>query len=158
MEQNSIAKLQLLHPKIRNKAIDAYNEAVKVTPVGVHPYIDQTLRTFAESDALYAQGRTKPGEIVSNSKAGQSYHNYSLALDFHLQINGKDVWDQNNPNWKVVINIFKKYGFASGADWKTFKDYPHFEMTLGYNWRTLLDKWNKGDTFIDTNGVKYVNI
>jgi len=89
METHSIAQLQLLHPICRDIAIDAYNEAVQATPKGVHPYIDQTYRTFAESDKLYAQGRTEPGQIISNAKAGQSWHNYGLALDFHLQIMAK---------------------------------------------------------------------
>jgi hypothetical protein len=55
MEQTSIKRLKQLHPLIRQKALDAYAEAVKVTPVGVHPFITQTLRTFKESDTLLFQ-------------------------------------------------------------------------------------------------------
>ena len=161
----SLQRLQQLHPKIRNKAIDAYNEAVKITPVGVHPFITQTIRSFDESTHLYALGRTivnpdgksakKPmGNIVSNSKAGQSYHNYALALDFVLLINGKESWDID-ANWMVVVNVFKKHGFTAGIDFKTFKDAPHFEMTLGNNWRTLLAKYNAKD-FIE--GTNYLNL
>lgn len=156
MDQKSIDKLNLLHPKIRQSALDAYEEAVAATPIGVHPVIDQTLRTFEESDALYAKGRTVPGEIVSNSKAGQSYHNYGLGLDFHLVINGKDTWNQNYPEWMTVVDIFKKHGFTWGGDFSgTFKDYPHLENKLGYNWRDLLIKYNAKD-FIP--GTQYVNI
>lgn len=151
METKSIERLNQLHPKIRQDAIDAYNEAVKATPIGVHPYIDQTIRSFDESDALYAQGRTKPGSIVTQAKAGQSYHNYGLALDFHLQINGKDIWDENNPNWIKVVNIFKKHGFTWGGNFSgKFKDYPHLEKTLGYNWRELLQRHN--DNKVDKDG------
>lgn len=150
----SLERLQQLHPKIRDKAIDAYNEAVKVTPVGVHPYITQTMRTFAESDNLYAQGRTKQGSIVTNAKAGQSYHNYGLALDFMLIINGKDSWTIDH-NWMVVVNIFKAHGFVWGGDFKSILDQPHFEMTFGNNWRTLLSKHNAKD-FI--SGTEFVNI
>lgn len=155
MEQTSIARLQLLHPAIRDKAIDAYIEAVRVTPAGVHPFITQTLRTFAESDALYAKGRTKPGSIVTNAKAGQSYHNYGLALDFMMQINGKDSWVVDH-NWMVVVNVFKQYGFTWGGDFKSILDQPHFEMRPnGINWRTLLNKYNAKD-FIP--GTQFVNI
>ena len=70
MEQTSIQRLNQLHPRVREIALQAYNEAVKATPVGVHPFITQTLRTFEESDSLYAQGRTAPGEIVTNAKGG----------------------------------------------------------------------------------------
>lgn len=148
---NSIDKLNLLHPKIRQSALDAYGEAVSATPVGCHPVIDQTLRTFEESDKLYAQGRTEPGEIVSNSKAGQSYHNYSLALDFHLVINGKDSWEVDH-NWMKVVNIFKAHGFSWGGDFSSFKDYPHLENRLGHNWRELLQLHNDGkltDGYVD---------
>lgn len=156
MDTTSIAKLQLLHPSIRESAIDAYNEAVKATPVGVHPVIDQTLRTFEQSAALYALGRTAPGEIVSNAKAGQSYHNYALALDFHLVINGKDIWDENNPNWMVVVNCFKAHGFTWGGDFaNNFKDYPHLEKRLGHKWRDLLAAHNSKE-FI--TGTEYINL
>ncbi len=153
METQSLKLLNLLHPSIRQDAIDAYNEAVQVTPKGVRPYIIQTIRTFSESDNLYQQGRTKLGSIVTKAKAGQSYHNYALAIDFCLQINGKLVWDENNPNWMIVVNCFKKRGFSWGGEWK-FKDYPHFEKTLGFKWQTLLAMHNKkqfipGETYID---------
>jgi peptidoglycan L-alanyl-D-glutamate endopeptidase CwlK len=144
----SLARLNLLHPLIREDAIKAYNEAVKATPVGVHPFITQTIRSFAESDALYAQGRTKPGPIVSYAKGGQSYHNYGLALDFVNIIGGKYVWPkrpEQDENWMTVVNIFKKYGFEAGIDWKGKKrDAPHFQRTFGYDWRDLLALHNAG--------------
>src|SRR5690242_13033419 len=98
----SLSRLQLLHPAIRQSAIDAYNEAVQKTPSGVHPFITETLRSFERSNELYAQGRTKPGDIVSYAKGGQSYHNYGLAIDFVNQIDGKDFWPKQpelDKNW-----------------------------------------------------------
>ncbi len=156
MDTKSIARLQQLHPICRDKAIDAYNEACKATPAGVHPFIDQTYRTFEESDKLYQQGRTTPGEIVSNAKAGQSWHNYGLALDFHLQVNDKDIWDQHNPNWMVVVNIFKAHGFNWGGEFPgTFKDYPHLEYKGGYTLAQLQAKHSAGD-FIE--GTELLNL
>lgn len=149
MEQTSIKRLNELHPLIRQKALDAYAEAVRITPVGVHPFITQTLRTFAQSDALYAQGRSNPGKIVTNAKAGQSYHNYGLALDFVNQVNGKTPWIVDD-NWMKVVKVFKKHGFVWGGDFKSIPDAPHFEMTLGYHWKDLLAKVNKGE--VDEDG------
>lgn len=155
METLSLDRLKLLHPAIRQDAIDAYLEAVQATPKGVHPYIVQTDRSFQESDDLYQQGRTKPGQIVSNAKAGQSIHNYKLALDFCLKINGKLVWDHKNPNWIIVVNCFKKRGFSSGGDFKgKFKDYPHLQKTP-LTWQQLLAKHNKND-YIE--GDTYINL
>jgi peptidoglycan L-alanyl-D-glutamate endopeptidase CwlK len=159
METKSIERIALLHPKLRAVALLAYNEAVKATPVGVHPFIDQTLRTFAESDALYAQGRDKNGNItdkskvVTNAPGGSSFHNYGLALDFHLQIKGKDVWPDDAPankDWMTVVNVFKKHGFKWGGDWTSFKDFPHLEMTFGHTWKDLLVLHKQGK--VDSEG------
>lgn len=154
METKSLERLNLLHPAIRDKAIAAYNEAVKATPVGVHPFVTQTLRTFKESNDLYAKGRTAPGSIVTNAQAGQSYHNYGLALDFVNQINGVEKWVVDT-NWMTVVKIFKKHGFTAGIDFKSIPDAPHFEMTMGHNWRKLLALHNANE-FIP--GTKYVKI
>lgn len=154
-DQISLNRLNELHPAIKDDAIAAYLEAVQRTPVGVHPFITECYRSFKRSDELYAQGRTKPGPIVSKVKGGGSLHNYRLAIDFCLQINGKSVWDEKHPSWKIVVDCFKERGFEWGGDWKTFKDYPHFEKRLGYTTKQLLAKHNAGD-FLPGN--TYVNV
>lgn len=149
METKSIERLNQLHPKIREKALAAYAEAVKVTPKGVHPFITQTMRSFAESDKLYAQGRTTKGPIVTKAAAGQSYHNYGLALDFVNQVDGVAKWTID-ANWMKVVAVFKKHGFVWGGDFKSIPDAPHFEMTLGHNWKDLLALHNAGK--VDKDG------
>lgn len=148
-DNDSLKRLQILHPSIREDAIQAYNEAVKKTPVGIHPVIVQTLRTFEEQDLLYQKGRTRPGPKVTNAKAGSSYHNYGLAIDFCLEVNGKLVWKVNK-DWMTVVNIFKEHGFTWGGDWKSFTDNPHLEKTFGHNWKDLLVSYNAGKR--DCNG------
>jgi peptidoglycan L-alanyl-D-glutamate endopeptidase CwlK len=137
----SINRLNLLHPLIREDAIKAYQEAVQKTPVGVHPFIVQTLRTFEEQDALYQKGRTRPGPKVTNAKPGSSFHQYGLAIDFCLEVNGKLKWVVDK-NWMIVVECFKKYGFEWGGDWKSFKDNPHVEKTFGFTWKELLALYN----------------
>lgn len=149
MDVVSEGKLMLLHPAIKNNALIAYRKSVQITPVGVHPSITETLRSFSRSNELYAQGRTMPGKIVTNAKAGQSYHNYGLAIDFVINVNGLPVWTVNE-NWMKVVTCFKEQGFFWGGDFKTLKDNPHFENRMGYNWRTLSAKYNAGE--IDNNG------
>jgi len=73
MDQISQNKIAKLHPKIRFKVTQAL---LNLEKRNVTARIVQGLRTWAEQDALYAQGRTAPGKIVTNAKAGQSYHNY----------------------------------------------------------------------------------
>lgn len=145
----SISKLQLLHPKLRDTATQAYREAVQATPAGVHPYIVETYRSFAESDHDYQLGRTivnpdgkspeQPmGDIISNAPGGHSWHNYGLALDFGLKINGTPSYDEDK-NWMIVVNIFEKYGFNWGGDFAgKFKDGPHLECKMGQTINGLL--------------------
>lgn len=158
MDQNSIAKLQLLHPKLRDTAILAYTQAVNATPANVHPVIDQTYRTFAQSQALYNQGRTTPGQIVTWALPGHSWHNWALALDFHLIVDGKDVWPDeplNDPNWMKVVSIFESHGFNSGLYFpKGEVDAPHLESKLGQTIAGLLALEEAGK-FIP--GTTYIN-
>jgi peptidoglycan LD-endopeptidase CwlK len=145
IEPIQIKRIQALHPLVREDAMKAYSEAVMKTPKGIHPVIIQTLRTFEESDLLYQKGRTRPGPKVTNAKAGQSYHNYGLALDFALQVNGKIIWKVTK-DWMTVVDIFKEHGWSWGGDWKgSLKDYPHLEKVPGgLKWRDLLALHNSG--------------
>lgn len=156
----SIQRVRLLHPKIREEVSELIGKIEINNSFAIR--IVQGLRTIDEQNALYAQGRTKPGQIVTNARGGSSYHNYGLAIDFCLLYNGKISWDTNLDedkdgvkDWQEVVTMFKNNGFSWGGDWKSIVDQPHLEKTFGYNWRTLLDKYNKKD-FIP--GTQYVNI
>jgi peptidoglycan L-alanyl-D-glutamate endopeptidase CwlK len=162
---NSISLLNQLHPKLVKIATDAYNQAIKMTPKGVHPVIDATFRSFEESQELYNQGRTTPGTIVSNAKPGRSWHNYGLALDLHLIVNNQDLWFDttpegsakaaSDPNYKIVISVMKSAGFEWGGDFPgNFRDVPHFEMKMGQTLESLQAKYNNKD-FIQ--GTEYIN-
>jgi peptidoglycan L-alanyl-D-glutamate endopeptidase CwlK len=45
-------------------------------------------------------------------------------------VNGKAVWDDQTI-WKQVGEIGKSCGLEWAGDWKTFKEYPHFQYTSG---------------------------
>lgn len=107
---------------------------------GVPICITQAYRSKAEQDALYAQGRTKAGAIVTNAPGGYSNHNYGLAIDFALYTpSGKEVtWSEladydrdGESDWKEIVKIAKKLGFEWGGDWRGFRDAPHLEYTFG---------------------------
>lgn len=163
MDQISLERLALLHPKLVSEAINLLEEVEKVLTGRASVRVTQTLRTIAEQDALYAQGRTTKGQIVTNARGGSSYHNYGLALDFTLILDGRTVsWETNKdydgdkiPDWMEVVKIFKDAGWTWGGDFKSIKDAPHFEKTFGYSVKQLFDKYKKKD-FI--KGTSYVNI
>lgn len=133
----SAARLSGLHPAVLAAATTLIERSYAG---GVPILITQGLRTIVEQDALYAQGRTRPGAIVTNARGGYSYHNYGLAVDFALLLpNGSSVsWDMNrdgNQNgtrdWLEVVQHAKAIGFEWGGDWTSFKDYPHLQMSFG---------------------------
>ncbi|WP_081671763.1 M15 family metallopeptidase [Paenibacillus antibioticophila] len=129
VKAKSASKLHGLHPVVR-QATERLIE--RSFACGVPILITQGLRTIAEQDALYAQGRTKPGQIVTNAKGGYSNHNFGVAIDFALLLpDGKNVRWTVGPAWMKVVEIAKSLGFEWGGDWKSFKDYPHFEMCFG---------------------------
>ncbi|MDA7027870.1 M15 family metallopeptidase [Bacillus sp. CLL-7-23] len=70
-----------------------------------------------KQNRLYAKGRTAPGQIVTNAKAGQSNHNYGIAVDYVLwSSDGKRaIWTVNS-KWKRVAQIAKALEFAWGGD------------------------------------------
>lgn len=166
-DKPTIDRIAKLHPKLRVEARKIYDEAVAALTGNVSVRFTYTLRTFEEQAALYRLGRTvrnpdgasvkKPmGNIVTQAGAGQSIHNYGLAVDICLLIdkdrNGTyetaswdDLGDYDGDkvkDWMEIVAVFKKYGWEWGGDWKSFKDRPHFQKDFNYTWKQLLAKKN----------------
>lgn len=155
----SAPRVALLHPKVREEVTALIDKIEAGFAPNVKIRIVQGLRTKSEQDALYAQGRTKPGSIVTNAKWGQSFHSYGLAIDFAIMYDKDNngsfevlSWDTNYDfdkdgvkDWMEVVKPFKAAGWAWGGDFKSIQDDPHLERTFGYTWRQLLDKWNRGE-------------
>src|SRR5258708_12842627 len=78
MDAVSEGRLAQVNPTLAQKLRQV---ADQMAANGVQLRIVQGLRTKAEQDALYAQGRTTPGKVVTNAKGGQSMHNYGLPVD-----------------------------------------------------------------------------
>lgn len=141
-DQITLDRINTFHPKFREWLKELYLEANnKLLPKGYRLRFTHVLRTIEEQNELYSQGRTKKGSIITNSKGGQSIHNYGLAFDIvilrDLDNNGTfETADFTvNSYWKKVASFFKEKGFTWGGDFKTFKDAPHFELSKGFSWR-----------------------
>lgn len=146
----SLERLAKLHPAVSAEAIAIAHSLWKS---GVWLRVTHTFRTWEEQAALYAIGRSTPGRSpVTNAKAGQSYHNYGLALDFTvLTPQGKVSWDRNADfnadalsDWFQVVEAFKAKGWEWGGDWKKFKDYPHLQKTFNHPVSNLLARSSHG--------------
>lgn len=110
-----------------------------------------TYRSNEEQDALFAQGRTKPGRIVTNAKAGKSKHNTALpngtpaaeAFDVVPLRHGKPIWgtagdgiddndaDDSTDDMEVWQRV-GEHGVAVGLKWygtpgSAFREFPHFQ-------------------------------
>jgi peptidoglycan L-alanyl-D-glutamate endopeptidase CwlK len=128
-----------LHPIVEEKCLLLIQ---KCKEVGIDIIVTSTYRDAESQNALYAIGRTvkgsnisakKPmGSVVTNAKAGYSFHNFRVAFDIVPVVNGKAVWSDNNL-WKKIgeIGTSEDVGLEWAGNWKTFKEFPHFQYTNG---------------------------
>ena len=93
--------------------------------------ITSTYRDAESQNALYAQGRTTPGKIVTNAKAGDSWHNWRCAVDVVPLVNGKPDWDGSHPVWAEIGRLGKEAGLEWAGEWHSFKELAHFQYTGG---------------------------
>lgn len=137
-----MADIKLLHPDIRAKSqklVELMNEkGMKIT-------ISQTFRTKEEQNALYDQGRTKPGKIVTMVKYPYSLHNWGVAFDIAVVIAGKAVWSEKY--YKLVGPVGESLGMEWGGRWKSFVDLTHFQLP-GFNVDELIKRYGTPENFI----------
>ncbi len=119
--------LQDVHPelaqRIRTMADEVASQMQCVVASG--------FRSFAEQDALYAIGRTteRDRKPVTNARAGQSYHNYGLAVDVHTWKGTVDWTDEAEATMRGPIG--ESLGLEWGGRWTSPYDPPHFQLTTG---------------------------
>ena len=104
-DQVTLDRINLLHPKLRDEVVKMYDEIVAALTGSAICRFAYTLRTFAEQDALYAQGRTKGGLKVTNAKGGQSYHNYGLAIDIVLLVDKDKNGTYEKASWDIKTDF-----------------------------------------------------
>ena len=116
--------LTLLHPKLQAILPRIKAECERQ---GLYVLWTDGLRTKAEQDALYAQGRTAPGTVVTNVTYPNSMHNWGVAVDFCRNERGREYDDTDNFFYRVGF-VAKQFGLEWGGDWKSFKDKPHLQL------------------------------
>ena len=116
--------LNLLHPEMR-RLCELF--VAECSRKGLQVGISQTWRTKAEQDALYAQGRTAPGSIVTNCLYPYSPHNWGVAFDIYRN-DGKGAYYDADGWFKKCGQIGKQLGLFWGGDFRSFVDQPHFEL------------------------------
>jgi peptidoglycan L-alanyl-D-glutamate endopeptidase CwlK len=122
-----VTKLEGVHPALVEKVKRILHAMAELG----HPMVvTNGVRTQAEQDALYAQGRTKPGAIVTYAKVSNHQpkaDGFGRAVDCAFLIDGKPAWPEKAP-WRLYGEMAKALGLVWGGDWKRFTDRPHVEM------------------------------
>ena len=115
--------IALCHPRLQSLTAQLVDKCVGA---GLPIKIGESFRSVAEQDALYAQGRTQPGSIVTNAR-GSSYssqHQWGIAADFY-RADGKGAYNESGDYFKKVGELAKNLGLGWGGDWKSIVDKPH---------------------------------
>ena len=127
------ARLAGVHLTLRAayaKALLAWLANPQLARLG-RPIVTTGHRSVDEQNALYAQGRNKPGPIVTYKRGGESKHNAkpARALDVAFLLdNGQVSWSA-----ELLARFAQLMKAASpavrwGGDWQSWKDRPHFEV------------------------------
>lgn len=95
--------------------------------------LTQGVRSVAQQQALYAQGRTRPGKIVTNCDGISKVSNhqpkgdgYGYAVDVAWRLDdGTITWD--GP-WELLGTLAAAQGLEWGGNWLRFPDRPHLEL------------------------------
>ncbi len=124
---NDVTKdIGALHPAMRDSVRAVIDE---LAAMGVEVRVTETYRDPARQDALFAQGRTTDGPIVTNARGGSSYHNYAVAVDIvPVSVIGTKNWSPNHPHWAKVGEVVQRHGFTWGGNFSSITDKPHFQM------------------------------
>ena len=126
----SNGKRDNLHPDLLAR-LDRVLAAMSA--LGFPMKIVQGVRTVAEQQALYAQGRTTPGRIVTNCDGvtNRSNHQakangFGYAADCAFE--GADPFGETKP-WRAYGACAVAVGLVWGGDWKgSLVDRPHVEL------------------------------
>lgn len=104
---------------------------------GLDVLVTQTVRDREYQEYLYAQGRTRPGGIVTNGRT-PTFHadNVGCAFDFCKNVKGHEYDDEDF--FRRAAAIAKDMGFSWGGDWKSFPDMPHIQWDNGGEWTSSM--------------------
>lgn len=145
----------LLHPEL-NAKLDKLIEACEGR--GLRIKITDCVRTKSEQDALYAQGRTAAGAIVTNVKYPNSMHNWGIAADF-CRNDGKGAYNDTDGFFEKVGEIAESIGLEWGGRWTSFVDKPHLQMSgWGSTPSKLIEKYGTPEAYKRTWRVSDVEL
>ena len=118
---------------------------------GILPLIYTGLRTMEEQAMLYAQGRTRPGKIITQAKPGTSYHNWALAFDW-VPMKAAPKVDLFQADWddETAFKLGERVGITFGLkaiSWET----GHLQDGRYDSWRDIPQAESSGTKIAERN-------
>lgn len=142
VDARSEKNIKTLDPAVQPLARQLIRKAVAQ---GINAKVISGSRTYAEQNELYAQGRSKPGQIVTKAKGGYSWHNFGLAFDIGIFSPDSKTYYGDSASYAVCGEIGKELGLDWGGDWSSFQDEPHFQYNpKGYTLTEMRERKEKG--------------
>lgn len=127
------ANIYDLHPDLQQPCKDFLAQCADT---GLHVKITFTWRSVDEQNALYAQGRTKPGMKVTNLQGNQSLHCFTIdgqpaskAFDFAIfDTEGNYIKNGSDKRYTQAGEIGEGLNLEWGGRFRTFHDPDHLEL------------------------------
>lgn len=124
-------RLDPVHPVL---ALKVQQILIAMHVLGFPMIVTAGVRTVEEQQALYAQGRTAPGAIVTEDdgvthKSNHQVHEdgFGHAVDCAFLVENLPSWDPTHP-WTLYGAVAMKIGLKWGGTWTTPHDLPHVEL------------------------------
>lgn len=108
--------------------------------LGYRAGVSWTLRSDDEQAEIFEKGRTRPGEVVTNRKGGESTHNYGLAADVYVMNPERPkeiIHDGEHKVWALVGAVAENLDLEWGGRWSNPYDPGHVQLYGGTTRTTL---------------------
>ena len=130
LDPHRLVRLRGCHPDLKARVVTLI---ATLEQQGLDLVLTQGVRSVAQQQALFAQGRSKPGKIVTNCDGLVKVSNhqpkadgYGYAVDVAWRIDGVITWE--GPWYRLGV-LAAEHGLVWGGSWLNFPDRPHLELT-----------------------------
>jgi peptidoglycan L-alanyl-D-glutamate endopeptidase CwlK len=160
LDSRSEQKIRTLHLPVQRAARRALQS---LAAAGITAKIISGTRTYAEQDALFEIGRSKPGDRVTNARGGESNHNFGLAWDIGIWVDGFYDGKRTPPDKALEKRADDQYQSASsailglsiaglewGGNWASLKDFPHYQLAGGLTVSRVRERFERGEPYLPT--------
>lgn len=106
-------------------------------------------RTYAEQNILFAK---RP--IVTKARGGQSNHNFGIAWDVGIFVDGKYYEGKNNKETKAYVDLSKLIMptlgkiIEWGGNWKSITDIPHYGLLTNKSISQVRSLFEAGKSYV----------